>query len=229
MKKSTRLLVLIGFLLVCALLNVILFLTVDEARLESSVFWMAWAFAFPWNLLAAVLIFLWTAKVDALIKVPVAQIISYAAFAVYLVLGLIFMYFPIEKITFPLILELIVTVAYILIAMYSVYAAGYIAENQKKTKQKVLYIRMLQADVLDCVALTEDAATRTALNDLAESVRFSDPMSHPALAGIEGELSSTVSGIAAALREGDTGRAAQLIAAAKTQLESRNKRCIMLK
>ncbi|MBO5355242.1 MAG: hypothetical protein J6B09_04155 [Clostridia bacterium] len=229
MKRSTRLLVLISFLLVSVLLNVILFLTVDDARLDTAVFWMAWAFAFPWNLLAAVLIFFWTAKGDALIKLPVAQTVSYAAFVVYLVLGLIFMYLPIEKITFPLILELIVTVAYILIAMYSVYAVNYIGENQKKTKQKVLYIRMLQADVLDCVPLTQDAAICTALNDLAESIRFSDPMSHPALAGVEGELSLTVSGIAASLREGDTQKAAQLIATAKAQLESRNKRCIMLK
>ena len=229
MKRSARLLVLIGFLLICMLLNVVLFLTVDDARLDFPVFWLAWAFTFPFNLLVALLIFWWTAKGDALVKVPVAQLISCAAFTVYLVLGLIVMYCPVEDMTVPLILELTVTVIYALVVMYSVYAAGYIGANQKKTKQKVLYIRMLQADVLDCVALTEDATVRAALNDLAECVRFSDPMSNPALVGVEGEISSTVCGIAAALRENDTAKAAQLITTAKVQLESRNKRCLMLK
>ena len=98
-----------------------------------------------------------------------------------------------------------------------------------KRSLKNLYIRMLKADVDDCIARTGDPTVIAALQDLSERVRFSDPMSHPALGGIEIELSTTVATIAAALSESDTARATALITKACTLLESRNQRCIMLK
>ncbi|MBR3862953.1 MAG: hypothetical protein IKM42_04790, partial [Clostridia bacterium] len=151
MRKTVRYLILIGFVLVCILLNVILFLTVNDQRLSSGVFWMAWAFAFPWNLLASTCVFFWTKKGDAdLVRMPVALTISYGAFAVNLVVGAILMYAPIEKIVAPLIIELIINVAYVLVCMYTVYATEYIVRNQKEVKQKVSYIRILKADVDDC-------------------------------------------------------------------------------
>lgn len=230
MKKTGRLLIWIAFVLVCVLLNVILFLTVDDARLESGVFWMGWAFAFPWNLLIATAIFFWTQRGSTdLVKLPVALTVSYFAFAVYLVLGIIFMYCPINAFTVPLIIELTVTVVYVIVAMYAVYAATYVERNQKQGKQKVLYIRMLKADVDGCVARTTDPALIAALQDLSERVRFSDPMSHPSLAGVEMELSTTVTLLATALTQGETARANELIARACALLENRNSRCIMLK
>ena len=47
MKKSFNVIVVVALLLVCALLNTILFLTIPDARLETTVFWVAWAFALP--------------------------------------------------------------------------------------------------------------------------------------------------------------------------------------
>ncbi len=230
MKKTAYNLILIAFALVCVLLNVILFLTVDDARVQSGVFWLAWAFTFPLNLLAAFGVRLWTGRGEgALVRVPVASYISYAFFGVYLVLGLIFMYAPIVSVTVPLILELVVTVAYAVIAMYAVYAAEYIVKNQKHTKEKVLYIRMLKADVDDCVALAADPALRATLSEFSERVRFSDPMSHASLAGVEAELDTIVSQIRGAIDAGDNALAAELVTKGMNTLERRNSRCLMLK
>jgi hypothetical protein len=134
-----------------------------------------------------------------------------------------------QAFTAPLIIELSVTVVYVIAVMYAVYAVSYVERNQKQTKQKVLYIRMLKADVDDCVARTSDAAVIAALNDLSERVRFSDPMSHPSLTGIETELTTTVAMISAALGADDAAQATELIKKACALLESRNNRCIMLK
>ena len=230
MRKTGRYLVLAAFVLVCILLNVILFLTVDDQRLTYGSFWMAWAFTFPWNLLVAVLIHFWIGKGDAdLVKMPVALTVSYTAFAVNLIVGAILMYAPIEKIVGPLIIELIINVTYVLVCMYTVYATEYVVRNQKQTKQKVLYIRMLKADVDDILAVAEDAAVRMALTELSERVRFSDPMSHPSLAGIEGELSMSVSAISSALAAGETEGAMVQIKKTADLLERRNSRCLMLK
>ena len=229
MKKTGRYLILIAFTLVCAVINLILFLTVDDARLSSSVFWLGWTFAFPVNLVIAAAICIWSAKGDALVKLPAVEVVRYVGFAVYLVLGLVFMYLPIEKMIVPLVIEIVVTVAYLIVGMFVLYGVSYIGGNQKKTKAKVMYIRMLQSDVEACLIKATDPAVKTSLSTLSESIRFSDPMSHPSLSGVEGELSTTVYAISSALDNGDTEGVLELISRATELLENRNKRCMMLK
>ena len=55
MKKRFHIITLLSLLIVCGLLNLILFLTIPDARLSEGVFWMAWAFAFPFFLTVAIL------------------------------------------------------------------------------------------------------------------------------------------------------------------------------
>ena len=45
MKKLGKYFILIAIVLVCALINTIVFLTIDDARLDTKVFWLVWAFA----------------------------------------------------------------------------------------------------------------------------------------------------------------------------------------
>ena len=139
------------------------------------------------------------------------------------------MYLPFKLITFPLIVELIITVAYAIVAMYAVFAAEHIMSGEREVKQKVLFIRLLQNDVEGCIAYATDPAIKNALSTLAEKVRFSDPMSHPSLAGVEAELSATVGEISMQLSAGNNQAASELIRKAEIQLERRNSRCIILK
>ena len=217
-------------LLVCALLNAIVFLTVDDARLESKVFWMAWAFATPWNILVAAALHLWAAKKqgDEMLKMPVAYYLCAVFGGIYLVLGAIFMYAAIEAFTLLLILELILTVIYLIAIFYVCAAGNYIAKSEKHVKQKVFFIKMLQSNVASCLSMVKDTATRQALEELSEKIRFSDPMSHQALAVIEGELANTIDEITNKLLGGDED-VASLIQKAEMQLARRNSQCLMLK
>lgn len=217
-------------LLVCALLNAIVFLTVDDARLESKVFWMAWAFATPWNILVAAALHFWAAKKqgDEMLKMPVAYYLCAVFGGIYLVLGAIFMYAAIEAFTLLLILELILTVIYLIAIFYVCAAGNYIAKSEKHVKQKVFFIKMLQSNVASCLSMVKDTATRQALEELSEKIRFSDPMSHQALAVIEGELANTIDEITNKLLGGDED-VASLIQKAEMQLARRNSQCLMLK
>ena len=231
MKKTGRILILIAAILVCVLLNVILFLTVPDARLKTTVFWLAWSFTFPLNLAAYVAIFAWTGKKtgDAIVQMPIAYWVSQIFCVIYLAVGILFMYFPFKHVTLPLIIELIITVAYAVIGMYAIFGAEYIMSDERQVKQKVLFIRLLQNDVEGCIAYATDPAVKSALLSLAEKVRFSDPMSHPSLAGVEAELSTTVGEISMQLSAGNVAGATELIRKAEIQLERRNSRCIILK
>ncbi len=231
MKKTGRYLVLISAALAAVLLNVILFLTVPDGRTEESVFWLAWAFAFPVNLAAFVLVHLWTGKRggDAVIQMPIAYYISFVFAGVYLVLGAILMYLPIKDIVLPLILLLVISVVYILIAMWAVFGAEYIMKNERYTKSKVAFISLLRVDIEDIGARTSDAALISRLSALADAVRFSDPMSHPSLGGDEAAISAKVSALGELVTKGDTAAAIELTHEVERLLESRNRRCKILK
>ncbi|MBE5745143.1 MAG: hypothetical protein E7355_03295 [Clostridiales bacterium] len=230
MKKSNKILVFVSLALVFGLLTTILFLTVPDARLDSKVFWLAFAFAIPVNFVAATAIHIWASvKGNGVVRMPIAYALVAVFAAAYLIVGFIFMYLPVNKTTLPLILLLIITVAYAIAAIYFLRAGDYIVKSEAATKKKVLYIRLLQASVEDCISKTTDAQTRKELSTFAENVRFSDPMSHESLTSIEMEIMNTVDKIAAAIGGGETESVSALIKQAQEQLESRNRRCLLLK
>ena len=63
---------------------------------------------------------------------------------------------------------------------------------EAKVQKKVFYIRELQADVELLADNETDTASKTALSQLAEKIRFSDPMSNEQLANLENKISTNL-------------------------------------
>ncbi len=231
MKKINKYLILIAIVLVCAVANAILFLTIPDGRTETGVFWLVWTFMTPIALLAALALHLWGTRKGAgdLVSMTVVYYLSVIFTAVYLAAGLVFAYLPWKKMVLPLIVELVITLAYILAAMYFLRGAEYIRAEETHTREKVMYIRFLKTDVDDCIAKAKSETLREKLSKFSDAVRFSDPMSHPSLAGIEAEISVTVAEIAAKVGGDAEDEALALVEKAQQSLESRNRRCLMLK
>lgn len=61
---------------------------------------------------------------------------------------------------------------------------------EAKVQKKVFYIRERQADIELLADNESDAAVKTALTQLAEKIRFSDPMSNEQLADLENKIST---------------------------------------
>ena len=61
-----------------------------------------------------------------------------------------------------------------------------------KVQEKVFYIRELQTDVELLADAETDSATRSALMQLAEKIRYSDPMSDERLENIEGQITAKI-------------------------------------
>ena len=59
-----------------------------------------------------------------------------------------------------------------------------------KVKEKTFYIKQLQADVELLAGAETDTATRLALAQLAEKIRYSDPMSNEQIADIENRIAA---------------------------------------
>ena len=129
----------------------------------------------------------------------------------------------------PIIVFATIMVAYFVLALYVTSTANYITSTEKQVQKKRLFIKLLEADVLDCAAKSTNPVTKAALTTLAESIRYSDPMSHASLAPIENDISALVYEMSAFLSSAPAADMTEKISRAQALLSSRNNRCLMLK
>ena len=211
-------------LIIIVVLNLLLFVTVPDMRLSSPVFWIAWTFTFPINAIVAVAVWLYidmktsARKEDTITYLPLTTYIILAATAVYLVFGIVLMYFSIESVTLAVIIELIISGGYASFLYYALFLANRVSDAQKATREKVLFIQLLRSDLESCFSNVKD-----------ERIRYSDPMSHPSLALCEEELSKAVQMIVIKVNTADTENIADDVNKARALLDMRNSRCLILK
>ena len=236
MKKKFGFIALASFVLISIVLNVVVFLTANSAfdgRTSEPAFWLVWAFTFPLNLLIAIgaALYLMRKSADGIIHAPITIFVTIAFFAIYVFVAFKFFFYSITAInmTIAVIVEIAITAVYIIAIMVSLFALGYIESNQKYTKRKVLFIKLLKSDVDACIPFTKNPATASLLSKFSEKIRFSDPMSHDSLKSYEDEISEIITGISMKLKAGEEDGIDEAIKKADILLDVRNDRCKILK
>lgn len=96
---------------------------------------------------------------------------------------------------------------------------------EDKVKAKVFYIKSLQVDVELLAKEAREGSVKNTLNDLAQKIRFSDPMSNEQLASLEEKLAMLVEKMKSAPEDDMLG----LILEANKVLNERNAKCKLLK
>ena len=94
---------------------------------------------------------------------------------------------------------------------------------EAKVQKKVFYIRELQVDIELLADNESDAAVKTALAQLAERIRYSDPMSSEQLADLENKISTKIEELKT------NSSQLEIITELNLLLDERNKKCIILK
>ena len=94
---------------------------------------------------------------------------------------------------------------------------------EHKVSKKVFYIKSLQIDVEMLAKAEADADTKIALTNLAEKIRFSDPMSDELLAELEAKIRNKFEELKLAEQK------ATIINELTLLIEERNKKCKLLK
>lgn len=94
---------------------------------------------------------------------------------------------------------------------------------EAKVQKKVFYIRELQADIKLLADNETNADVKKALTQLAEKIRFSDPMSNEQLVELEGKISAKILELKTAANK------VEVIAELNSLLDERNKKCKILK
>lgn len=206
-----------------ALFNVIAFVMPTA---KTATFW--WAYAFSVVAFVAQVL-LWKLSLERketlkskFLGIPVIHV-GLTYLLVQLVVFVVFMILP----NLPTWLAVIVCTIVLAISALCVIAgqagANEINRVEEKIKVKRAFIQFLQTDI-EMIAESElNAETKTALQKLAEKVRFSDPMSHEML----GELESRISAKVEEMKTAEDKIA--LVGEVERLLIERNKKCKILK
>jgi len=117
-----------------------------------------------------------------------------------------------------------------LIGLIAVDAAKEEVERiDAKIKEKVFYIKSLQSDVEGLMDKAIDESVKKLLNDLVETIQYSDPMSSPQLAAIENKIEVKASVLAEAVRKSDNEAVKDLCEELQQLFSERNRKCKILK
>lgn len=223
--------VLVFTLIIFVIAALLVLLTADGEKLNSGAFWLSFVIAIPLNMVAFGYFVVWgfAGKKNAYMRLPISIYVSGGFTIAILLAGIIFMLAGVSQIIWPIIVFGILILLYAAWATFSVIGVGYMESTDNHVAEKRLFIKMLEADVLDCLSKASADEVRQALQKLAENVRFSDPMSHASLSSIEDTLSSLIAEISADLSADPAADVLAKIARAESMLSSRNNRCLMLK
>ena len=220
-KNSTKGYVILGILF--ALVSIVAFAV---PTVKTSTFWIAYVFTVA---AFAAQIGIWKTALgkeetlkSKFLGFPVVHIgIVYAAFQV--IAFAVFMFVP----TLPawsaiVVCSVIASVS--AVCMISADAGrNEIERVEAKVQKNVFYIRELQADIELLADNESDAAVKTALTQLAEKIRYSDPMSNEQLADLENKISTKVAELKTASSK------LEIITELNSLLDERNKKCKILK
>ena len=92
-----------------------------------------------------------------------------------------------------------------------------------KVQEKTFYIKQLQADVELLAGAETDTAAKLVLTQLAEKIRYSDPMSDEQVSDIEDRIAAKI-----AEMKSSTDKV-KIINELNSLLDERNKKCKLLK
>ncbi|MGC4019411.1 MAG: hypothetical protein QM793_09480 [Muricomes sp.] len=98
-----------------------------------------------------------------------------------------------------------------------------------KIKEKVFYIKSLQGDLEGMLGRITDEDAGKSVKDLAEAVRYSDPMSNQQLASIENKIKVKTAEISAAVDSSDFAAIQALCSESQQLIAERNRKCKILK
>jgi hypothetical protein len=230
MKQATkhRWMTIAVILIIIAVYNVIVF-TIPFTK--EGGFWTGYAFSMTALLLTAVVEFFFFERQDLKSRFygwPL-RTVAWRYLIIQLVVGLLEMILTSIPFRYGIALNAVLLGA-CLIGLIAVSAAKEEIERiDEKIKGKVFYIKSLQADVEGLVDKATDEATKKTLQELVDTIRYSDPMSNEQLAAIENKIEGKTAMLAEAVENSIEESIKALCAELQQLFAERNRKCKMLK
>jgi hypothetical protein len=225
-KNKTMSLVMVGVILV--LYNVVVFVI---PFIRGGGFWTGYGFSMLALLLAVSVgqyLFDREGLKSKIYGLPLVSVI-WRYLVVQLIVGVLEMALPMVPFQYEIALNVILLGACIIGLIAVDISADEIERIDEKVKEKVFYIKSLQVDI-ECLAdRVADEPAKKLLKDVAETIRYSDPMSGPQLATIENKIEAKVSVLTDAVEKADIDSISLLCNELQQLFSERNQKCKILK
>jgi hypothetical protein len=225
--SKNRILAGVAFVLILLLFNVISF-AVPFVR--KSGFWSGYGFSTLAILLTAVMSFHALGRAGLQSKfygLPVLYVV-WTYLGLQLVAGFIFM-----SLNTPLWLNILLSFMLLSVCLTGLVAVEIgvteIRRVDKAVREKVFYIKSLQAGVDSMKEKIVDPVLKKSLQKLSDAIRYSDPVSSPQLSEIETGIEHKTALLGQELDSGNTTAAQSLCDELQQLIAERNRKCRLLK
>lgn len=180
------------YVILLGVFNLLVF-TIFKTR--TNVFWLSYAFmtvAFVVQIVSMFLSFK-TADVEtAFFGIPLASFSIYYLCAA-LVVGAVFMIFQNAGFTLAMVIQVLILAAFLIIAIISLLARDAVQAIGENVKQNVTNLKSILVDVEMLASSCSNPELKQALSKLADTVKYSDPMSTAAVELVEQRIMRKVS------------------------------------
>ena len=217
--------------IVIAVYNVVVFVI---PFIRGEMFWTAYGFTMAAILLSAAVglyVFGRESLKSKFYSIPLLSVIRRYLIA-QIIIGLIQMILP-HFYTIPFQYAIALNVILLGICLVGLIIAEVgkdkIEQIDAKIKEKVFYIKSLQVDVEGLVDRAADDSIKKVLKDLAETIRYSDPMSSPQLATIENKIEGKTAVLAESVEKADWETVKTSCNELQQLFAERNRKCKILK
>lgn len=213
--------------------NVICFVTPNKVAGMSKfggAFWAGYIFisiAFIGQLVCAYIALYTNDRTRLFYHIPIIHI-SYIGLILTVIFGALCMAVPNLPNWIGIIACLLVLAFTAVAAIKAKAAADIVKDLDESEKAGTLFIKSLTADAENLLSRAATAETKEACKKVFEAARYSDPISNDALAGIESQITLKFNEFSAAVT-GGTAPVGNLADALVALIESRNKKCKLLK
>lgn len=217
-----------------ALFNVIIFVTPNEVAGMSKfggAFWVGYIFitiAFLGQLVCAFFAFKPDSAQKVFYNIPLVTI-SYAGLIAMLVVGTACMAIPNMPNWIGIVVCLLVLSFSTIAVLKASYAATVVSDIDERVKAKTYFIKLLTVDAEHLVSIAQTADAQTLAKKVHEAIRYSDPMSDATLVEIEEKIQKSFSAFENAMNSGDIELASATANDMLALIDTRNKKCKLLK
>ena len=216
-----------------ALFNVIAFVSVGWTGQEkyTSSFWIGYVFItamFIGQLICALLAFRADDAKKFFYNVSLIRTSYIGLIASFIFGGLCMLISPLPYWVGVLVCAIIL-VANVLSVIKATAAVGEVERIDEKVKTQTFFIKSLTVDADTLVARAKSEAVKAECKKVYEAIRYSDPMSNPALASVENDISVEFAKLTEAVKADDTDAVAASANEVIVLIGSRNSKCKLLK
>lgn len=219
--------------LVLVLFNVIAFVSfgVDNTDKFTTSFWIGYTFIMVTligQLVCGYIAFKDNTPQKTFYNLSIVMV-SYSGLIASFIAGGLCMFLPVVPYWIGIIICTILLAVNAISVIGAKVAADEVVRIHEKIKVQTLFITSLTADAEVLMSKASSVEVKNECSKVYEAIRYSDPMSNDALAGVESEITIKFADFAAAVNDDNLDNVKTLAKEVMVLVEARNKKCGLLK